>query len=72
MEPRPQELEQDVLIRSQQPPPLDLVVTGSCNGLLEGLIVLGHLPITIVVIWDVSVTNPALSQSNLKSDSRSS
>ena len=56
MEPGPQQFEQDVLIGTFKPPPLNLEVTGRRNGLLEDLVVLGHIPIMKVVIGNVGLT----------------
>ena len=55
MEPGPQQLEQDVLIGTFKPPPMNLKVTGRGNSLLEDLVVLGNLPITKVVIREVGL-----------------
>ena len=55
MEPYPQKLEQDVLVVSEKPPPTDLVMASSCNGLLEHLVVVDHLPVTIVIIGDMGL-----------------
>ena len=33
------------------------MVSGSHNGLLEDLIVLGHVPVTEIVIWDVGLVH---------------
>ena len=55
MEPGPQQFEQDVLIGTFKPPPLDLEMTGRRNGLLEDLVVLGNIPITEVIIGNVGL-----------------
>ena len=57
MEPTPQQVEEDVFVGSLEPPPSNLKVTGCRNGLLEDLVVLGNLPITEVVIWDVGLAH---------------
>ena len=57
MEPTPQQVEEDVLVGPRKPPPSNLMVAGSCNGLLEDLVVLGDVPITEVVIWDVGLVH---------------
>ena len=53
MEPTPQQVEEDVLVGPFKPPPSNLEVTSRCNGLLEDLVVLGHFPITEVVIGNM-------------------
>ena len=55
MEPAPQQVKEDVLVGPHKPPPLNLVVAGSRNGLLEDLIVLGNVPITIVIIGNMGL-----------------
>ena len=57
MEPGPQQFKEDVLIGTFEPPPSDLKMTGRCNGLLEDLVVLGNIPITKVVIWDMGLVH---------------
>ena len=57
MEPTPQQVEEDVLIGPFKPSPLNLEVASRRDGLLEDLIVLGHVPITIVVIRDVGLVH---------------
>ena len=57
MEPTPQQVEEDVLIGSFEPPPSKLEMPSRRNGLLENLIVLGDIPITEVVIWDVGLVH---------------
>ena len=57
MEPTPQQVEEDVLVGPFEPPPSNFEVAGCCNGLLEDLVVLGNLPITKVVIWDVGLVH---------------
>ena len=55
MEPTPQQVEEDVLIGPFKPPPSNLKVVSRRNGLLKDLVVLGDIPITEVVIWDVGL-----------------
>ena len=55
MKPRPKELKQDVLIGTFKSPPPGLQMAGCHNGLLEDLIVLGHIPITEVIIRNVGL-----------------
>ena len=57
MEPTPQQVEEDVFVGSLEPPPSNLEVTGCRNGLLEDLVVLGHVPITEVVVRDVGLVH---------------
>ena len=44
MEPTPQQVEEDILVGPHKPPPSNLVVAGSRNGLLEDLVILGDVP----------------------------
>ena len=57
MEPAPQQVEEDVIVGPHKPPPSNLMVAGSHNGLLEDLVVLGHVPITEVVIGNVGLVH---------------
>ena len=57
MEPAPQQVEEDVLIGPFEPPPSQLVVAGSCDGLLEDLVVLGDVPITKAVVRGVGLVH---------------
>ena len=57
MKPTPQQVEEDILVGPCKPPPLNLKVASRRNGLLEDLIVLGHFPITEVVIRDVGLVH---------------
>ena len=57
MEPTPQQVEEDVLIGPFKPPPSNLKVASRRNGLLKDLVVLGDIPITEVVIWDVGLVH---------------
>ena len=53
MKPAPQQVEEDVLIGSSQRPSPELKVPSRCNGLLEDLVVLGHIPVPKAVIRGV-------------------
>ena len=57
METTPQQIEEDVLVGPGQRPPPELEVPGRRNGLLEDLVVLGHVPITEVIIRDVGLVH---------------
>ena len=57
MEPTPQQVKEDVLVGSFKPPPLNLQMAGCRNGLLKDLVVLGDIPITEVVIWDMGLVD---------------
>ena len=57
MEPAPQQVEEDVFVGPLQPPPSNLVVVGSCDGLLKDLVILGHVPILEVVIGNVGLVH---------------
>ena len=57
MEPTPQQVEEDVLVGPCKPPSLNLMVAGSCDGLLEDLVVLGDVPITEVVVRDMGLVH---------------
>ena len=57
MEPTPQQVKEDVLVGSLKPPPSNLEVPSRRNGLLKDLVVLGHLPITEVIIWDMGLAH---------------
>ena len=57
MEPAPQQVKEDVFIGSSEPPPLKLVMASRRNGLLEDLVILGHVPITKVVIGNVGLVH---------------
>ena len=50
MKPAPQQVEEDVFIGSRQTPPPELEVPSRRDGLLEDLIVLGHIPVPEAVI----------------------
>ena len=57
MEPTPQQVEEDVLVGSCQPPPANFKMASRRDGLLEDLVVLGHVPITVVVIRDMGLVH---------------
>ena len=57
MEPTPQQIEEDVLVGSSQSPPPELKMPSRCDGLLEDLIVLGHVPITEAVVRGVGLVH---------------
>ena len=57
MKPAPQQVEEDVFIGSRQTPPPKLEVPSRRYGLLEDLIVLGHIPIAEAVIRDVGLVH---------------
>ena len=57
MESTPQQVEKDVLVGSRQTPSPELEVPSRHNGLLEDLIVLGHVPIPEAVIRDVGLVH---------------
>ena len=50
MEPTPQQVEENVLVGPCQRPPSKLEMTSRRDGLLEDLIVLGHVPVTEAVV----------------------
>ena len=57
MEPTPQQVEEDVLVGSCQPPPSNLEMTSRRDGLLEDLVVLHDIPITEVIVRDVCLVH---------------
>ena len=57
MEPTPQQVEEDVLVGSCQPPPPNLEMPSRHNGLLEDLVVLGNIPIMEVVIGNMGLVH---------------
>ena len=57
MESTPQQVEEDVLVGPCQRPPSKLEVPSRRNGLLEDLVVLGHVPIMEVVVRDVGLVH---------------
>ena len=54
MKPAPQQVKEDVFVGSCQTPP-ELEVPSRRNGLLEDLIVLGHVPVPEVVVGSVGL-----------------
>ena len=50
MESAPQQIEEDVFIGSRQTPPPKLEVPSRRDGLLEDLVVLGHVPVPEAII----------------------
>ena len=57
MEPAPQQVEEDVLVGACQTPPPKLEVSSRRYGLLEDLIVLGHVPVPEVVVWSMGLVH---------------
>ena len=57
MKPAPQQVEEDVFIGSRQTPPPKLEVPSRRYGLLEDLIILGHVPVPEVVVWGVGLVH---------------
>ena len=57
MEPTPQQVEKDVFVGSRQTPPPKLEVTSRCNGLLEDLVILGHVPVPEAVVRGVGLVH---------------
>ena len=57
MEPTPQQVEQDVFIGPGQTPSPELEVPSRRNGLLEDLIILGHVPVTEAVVQGVGLVH---------------
>ena len=57
MEPAPQQVEEDVFVGSRQTPPPKLEVPSRRNGLLEDLVVLGHIPVLEVVVWGMGLVH---------------
>ena len=57
MESTPQQIKEDVLVGSRQTPPSKLEVSSRCNGLLEDLVVLGHVPVTEAVVRGVGLVH---------------
>ena len=57
MKPTPQQVEEDVFIGPCQTPPPELEVPSRRNGLLEDLIVLGHVPVPEAVIRGVGLVH---------------
>ena len=57
MEPTPQQVEEDVFVGSCQTPPPNLEVSSRRDGLLEDLVVLGHVPVTEAIIRGVGLVH---------------
>ena len=57
MEPAPQQVKEDVFVGSRQIPPPKLEVSSCRYGLLEDLIVLGHIPVTEAIIGNVGLVH---------------
>ena len=57
MEPAPQQVKEDVLIGPFETPPAQLMVASSRNGLLEDLVVLGHVPVPEAVVRGVGLVH---------------
>ena len=55
MEPAPQQVEEDVFVGSRQTPPPKLEVSSRRDGLLEDLVVLGHIPVSEAIVWRVGL-----------------
>ena len=57
MKSAPQQVEEDVLVGPCQTPPPELEVSSRRNGLLEDLVVLGHVPVTEAVVGGVGLVH---------------
>ena len=57
MESTPQQVEKDVFVGSRQTPPLKLEMSSRRDGLLEDLVVLGHVPVSKVIVRDVGLVH---------------
>ena len=57
MESTPQQVEKDVFVGSRQTPTLKLKVLSHRNGLLEDLVILGHVPIPEVIVGGVGLVH---------------
>ena len=57
MEPAPQQVEEDVFVGPLKPPSPKLVMPSRRDGLLKDLVVLGYVPVSEVVIWDVGLVH---------------
>ena len=55
MEPAPQQVEENVLVGPGQHPPSKLEVPSRRDGLLEDLVVLGHVPVTKAIVRGVGL-----------------
>ena len=57
MKPAPQQVEEDVFVGPCQTPPPELEVPSRHNGLLEDLVVLGHVPVTEAIVRGVGLVH---------------
>ena len=57
MEPAPQQIEEDIFVGPFEPPPSNLEMASRRNGLLEDLIVLGHVPVPEAVVRGVGLVH---------------
>ena len=57
MEPTPQQVKEDIFVGSRQTPPPKLEVPSRCDGLLEDLIVLGHVPVAETIVRGVGLVH---------------
>ena len=57
MKPAPQQIEEDVFVGSCRTPPPELEVPSRRNGLLEDLVVLGHVPVSEVVVRSMGLVH---------------
>ena len=57
MEPTPQQVEEDIFIGSRQAPPPKLKVSSCRYGLLEDLVVLGHVPVPEAIVRGVGLVH---------------
>ena len=55
MKPAPQQVEEDVFVGSRQIPPPELMVPSRRYGLLEDLVVLGHVPVPEAIVRGVGL-----------------
>ena len=57
MESTPQQIEEDILVGPGQRPPSKLEVPSRRDGLLEDLVVLGHIPVPETVVWGMGLVH---------------
>ena len=57
MKPAPQQVEEDIFVGSRQTPPPELEVPSRRYGLLEDLVILGHVPVTKAVVRGVGLVH---------------
>ena len=57
MKSAPQQVEEDILVGPSQTPPSKLEVLSHRNGLLEDLVILGHVPVTKAVVGSVGLVH---------------